>query len=84
MNSTELAVHAKTNERKQWFLARIGKRVFRPKTSCTCSSCKDVYENGLVIQDEMQAVYLYDIEGSLGIRYCDSKEEVEECENYQF
>jgi hypothetical protein len=44
---------------EQWFIDRIGKRVFRPATSCDCPTCKDVLENGLLIQDEGHAFYVY-------------------------
>jgi hypothetical protein len=49
-------------KRGQWFVDRIGKRVFREETSCPCSTCKNVGENGLIINDEMHASYLQDIE----------------------
>lgn len=41
----------------------IGKRVFRTKNTCGCKICADVYENGLVIGDEMHADYLNEMEG---------------------
>ena len=50
-------------ERKQWFIDRIGKRVFREETSCGCESCKRIGNEGLIINDEMHAIYLHDIEG---------------------
>jgi len=53
----------KYQERKQWFLDRIGKRVFREETSCQCETCKRVSKEGVVINDEMHAIYLHDIEG---------------------
>ena len=72
----------KYEERKQWFIDRIGKRVFRTKTSCDCESCKNVYENGTVIEDRDHAVYLFAVEGEkITERYFDTKEEVEEYEN---
>lgn len=49
-------------ERKQWFLDRVGKRVFREETSCPCESCKRNGNNGLIIANEMHAIYLQDIE----------------------
>jgi len=49
----------KTPKRKKWFINRIGKRVFRNATSCTCKICKDVSNNGLIICDRMHADYLY-------------------------
>ena len=49
-------------QRKQWFIDRIGKRVFREETSCPCESCKRISNEGLIINDEMHAIYLQDIE----------------------
>ena len=40
------------NDNLEWFEERIGKRVYRPKTSCNCHKCTMVYENGLVIEDK--------------------------------
>lgn len=48
--------------RKQWFLDRIGKKVYRNSNGCDCDICKSVKKNGLVIEDEMHANYLYDVE----------------------
>lgn len=43
---------------EQWFLDRIGKRIFRPATTCNCKTCKDVLKNGLIVQDAGHAFYL--------------------------
>jgi len=44
----------------QWFLDRIGKKLYRDKSTCTCTHCADVEANGLVIGDEQHARYLYE------------------------
>ena len=67
-------------DREKWFIDRIGKRVFRNKTSCNCDTCQKIYENGLVISDKNHAQYLYDMEGmyaleGVKLKYFDSKEE---------
>lgn len=49
---------------KQWFLDRIGKRVFRDANNC-CAKCKEITENGLIIQDKDHALYLYETEKTL-------------------
>lgn len=72
-------------DRKQWFIDRIGKRVFRNKTTCTCLVCKSVYDKGWLIEDENEAIYLYDMEGCAAydgeqLMYFDTKEEVEQYE----
>lgn len=58
-------------KRKQWFIDRIGKRVFRPPVKCQCESCKDGHINGILISDADHADYLLCCEGELGIRYND-------------
>lgn len=73
-------------ERQNWFLARIGRRVYRNKTSCECAICKHNYDNGLIINDDTHAIYLNDVEACSNdegtpIRYFDTKEEVETYEN---
>lgn len=52
-----------TPPRLQWFLDRIGKTVYRNKTTCPCAPCAEVYQQGLHIGDAMHADYLYDFEG---------------------
>lgn len=67
--------------RKQWFLDRIGKRVYRTKGSCDCPVCISVELNGLIISDNLHACYLYDCERELGLKYYDSLEEVKNNEH---
>jgi hypothetical protein len=50
------------SEREKWFLNHVGEKVYRNKTTCSCSVCKDSYENGLIISDDKHAGYLFDIE----------------------
>ena len=46
-------------KRKEWFMARIGKRIYRDQQgSCCCDHCADIVENGLVVHDEAHAYYL--------------------------
>lgn len=49
-------------EREQWFIDRIGKRIFRNATTCSCSICADVAKNGIIVHDEYHAIYLCDTE----------------------
>lgn len=51
------------HEREQWFIDRIGKRVFRENNGCKCETCKRVTVEGLIILNEQHASYLYDMEG---------------------
>lgn len=61
------------NDHLQFFLDRIGKRVFRDVIDCNCQTCKDIGERGLIIQDENHARYLYMIWQDMGIVYRDNK-----------
>lgn len=73
-------------ERLQWFKDRIGQIIWRPRTQCACSTCKETYENGLKIHDAFHAQYLMDVEGAYGqetegkFKYFDTKEERDEFE----
>lgn len=60
-------------KRKQWFIDRIGKRVYRPPVRCDCQTCIDGHLNGILICDETHADYLHSCESELGIRYNDNK-----------
>lgn len=45
----------------KWFKDRIGKRVYRTGTSCDCEICNCVVSQGLIIKDNIHAMYLNDI-----------------------
>lgn len=60
---------------KQWFLDRIGKRIFRGPVSCTCETCTKVHHEGLIIHDKDQADYLFDVQNEIGIKYFDKPQE---------
>lgn len=71
--------------RKQWFLDRVGKTVYRNDNGCTCFACQRVLQNGILIDDKGQANYLCDIENvfnaeGIRLRYFDTQEEVAEFE----
>ena len=64
----------------QWFIDRIGKRVFRNATSCKCAICKEAHKVGFIISDEFHAHYLHDTVGSYAadgdvLKYFDTKKE---------
>lgn len=48
----------------QWFIDRIGKRVYRNTWTCQCPTCVDVARRWLIIANEMHASYLCDVEGT--------------------
>jgi len=62
-----------TEHNQQWFIDRIGKRIYRKNNFCQCPVCLDVHENGLIVQDEMHACYLYDCQ-SMDLIYYDKEE----------
>lgn len=67
-------------DRLQWFIDRIGKRVYRNHHDC-CEHCETVYKGGLIIADENHANYLYDIEVEFTAdgeptQYFDTREEM--------
>ncbi len=53
----------------EWFTARIGKRIYRVKNVCPCTTCQMVIIHGLIIIDKNHAQYLFDIQNELGIEY---------------
>ena len=66
-------------DRKQWFLSRIGKRVFNTLFH-DCLICKAFYESGVVLHDRFEAISAYDLERDLQVegtklKYFDTKEE---------
>jgi len=61
--------------RLQFFIDHIGLPVFRTRNGCRCPHCEDVYQNGLIIDDETHAHYLTSIEAETNIRYYDTAKE---------
>ena len=72
--------------RIQFFIDHIGKRVFRLRNECkankgqNCAHCEDVYQNGLIVEAELQASYLASVEAETGIMYFATIEERDEYE----
>lgn len=57
--------------KKQWFLDRIGKVVFREDNGCNCWVCQVSYRDGILIKNVERAEYLHE----LGYHYFDTKQE---------
>ena len=57
----------------EWYIDRIGKRVYRTKAKCDCIVCETIGEVGLIITDELHAQYLFDCQNELGLFYFDEK-----------
>ena len=51
----------KYQERKQWFIDRIGKRVFREETSCQCETCKKARTIGAPYKRNSSSLFIKDI-----------------------
>ncbi len=71
--------------RLEWFKERVGKRVFRNGNMCTCAVCTDVYKFGLIISDDLHAIYLSDTElaynlDNTPLKYFDTVKERDEFE----
>jgi hypothetical protein len=67
-----------TRNSKDWFVERIGERIYRDSNGCDCSVCKSIEIHGLVIHDELHAQYLYDCQNEIGINYYETKKEKRE------
>ena len=72
----------KTLQTKQWFLDRIGKRVFRDNSGCGCPTCNDIVENGLIIRDKEHALHMYEVQNDYAnentyLNYKDEKNDVD-------
>lgn len=57
----------------QWFIERIGKKIFRTKSKCNCMVCTDVFKNGVIVADKSHAQYMYDCQKDLDLYYFDEK-----------
>jgi hypothetical protein len=67
---TKQKVKGKVHE-LTWFQERVGKKVFRNETSCKCINCTLNYKNGVVINDDIHANYLFDMQNELRLNYFD-------------
>ncbi len=58
---------------KQWFIDRIGKRIYRLTDTKCCEHCQKVFKEGLMIGDEMHALHLYTCQNEMELVYSDKK-----------
>ena len=63
-------------EKKQWFIDRIGKTIYRCDLKCACEVCQSG-KKGILITDYDHACYMNDCSGEMGINYYDSLGELE-------
>jgi hypothetical protein len=59
-----------------WFIDRIGQRIYRLTNTKCCTRCDNVYANGLIIYDKDHAEWLYCWQSEDGAIYADRKPEV--------
>ncbi len=63
----------------KWFKDRIGKTIFRDSSNCPeCATCVDVEKNGMIVEDESHAEYLFNIQNefagcNVSLNYRDTK-----------
>lgn len=55
----------------KFFTNRIGKRIYRDKTTCNCGTCTRVWKEGIVVGDRDHARYLELVQRELDIDYRD-------------
>jgi len=72
-------------ELEAWFVERIGKTIYRNKTTCSCGVCQGVYERGLILADKFHASYVTDLTGQSNmegypLQYFDTEKERDEYE----
>jgi len=49
---------------KQWFIDRIGKKIYRNSNGCDCEVCKNIGVHGVIVSNELHAIYLFDIQNA--------------------
>ena len=66
-----------TPKPKEWFLARISKRIYRDHHKC-CPTCDDVAEKGIIVHDEFHARYLAMIDNDFAMEgaYMNYRDEI--------
>ena len=58
-----------------WFIERIGEKVYMDDMGCDCPMCNSIERYGLIVHDELHAKYLYDCQNDMGVNYYDDKHE---------
>ncbi len=56
---------------KEWFIERIGERVYRVECDCQCHFCELNGSAGILIEDEHQAAILFEVQ-EMGLFYFDN------------
>jgi hypothetical protein len=51
---------------KEWFIDRIGKRIYRDSRRYCCATCLEVEKEGVIVCGETHATYLADVDMDFG------------------
>jgi len=54
-----------------WFINRVGTRIYRDKVSCRCVICTQVEKDWLIVHDKAHAEYLHMCSWDMWIDYFD-------------
>ena len=57
----------------EWFIERIGKKIYRTKSQCNCMVCTNVFKSGVFVADKSHAQYMYDCQNDLDLYYFDEQ-----------
>ena len=63
----------KKQHTEQWFINRIGKKIYRLTPFECCKACDSAYDNGIVVANENHAYYIYINQNELQLEYGDKK-----------
>lgn len=80
MMKSEMTTHPLENKKgldilpMDWFLQRIWKRVYRDKSPCNCEDCVRFLNIGWVIEDEQDAIRLYNEQIKYKVGFYEVKE----------
>jgi hypothetical protein len=80
MMKSEMTTHPLENKKgleilpMDWFLQRIWKRVYRDKSPCNCDDCVRFLNLGWVIEDEQDAIRLYNEQIKYKVGFYEVKE----------
>jgi hypothetical protein len=61
------------NTRLNWFTSRVGKRIYPDKTVCNCDYCNKMLNEGIIVENQMEALHLTYHSFDLKINYTDKK-----------
>lgn len=51
-------------QKLDWFKTRVGRKIYRDPSGCSCGDCAHIVECGLIIHNKDHAQYLYEMQGN--------------------